>query len=119
VSLLTFYLWEYVLEKYVAYTSRELDQLETLKLIAFMLGSLYYSTNRASTAVLFAPLLVISLLISSGRVVILGYFVFSYMACKSGPRGRMVLLLVNFYFLLKGVFFLVNLFQRGSGFADA
>ncbi len=90
---------------------------EVARILAFLLLSLWYSKKKSETIMIFIPLFIVVYLVGGDRVNIFGYFVFLYYGLQFRGGWNLGVLSTSAYYLNSSINFIINILQRGNGFA--
>jgi hypothetical protein len=113
-----YFLSDHLINKIEAYSSQG-GFLGLFKILLFMTLSIYYCRKKALDVILnFFPVLLLSFFFGAERLAILGYILFMYYGVQFRGGLNFGVIVLSFYFLVKGVFLLYNVFYFGDGFFE-
>lgn len=117
-ALVAFYLLQKQLMQKWNYYSSSQSLMNIIKPTIFLVLTLCYRKKISLLEIfgMFLPLIVISMLLGSERVVIFCYFVFFYYASRVNHGINIGILLSQSYFIYKGIDFIINILQHNKGF---
>lgn len=117
IGLMAF-LWEHFSSKlfYYSYQAKEKSLLDVLGSVSLLIGSLYYSSNRLQTLLVFTPLIISTLLVGSDRVNMMSYMFFLFYALQYKRGLNSAVAATSIYFGIKSIIFITNVLESGSGF---
>lgn len=114
--LIIFVMREYLMDKVNSYSEKG-GWSNIIKPMMFCLLTIYYAKNKwYEIFSVFFPLIISSFLIGEERIVIFCYMVFLYHALKINKGFNFGVILTHIYFGYKGIDFLINTINNGSGF---
>lgn len=117
-ALVAFYLLQKQLMQKWNYYSSSQSLMNIIKPTIFLVLTLCYRKKISLLEIfgMFLPLIVISMLLGSERIVIFCYFVFFYYASRVNHGINIGILLSQSYFIYKGIDFIINILQHNKGF---
>ena len=92
---------------------------ELTRILAFLLLALWYSKQRRDTFIIFIPLIIAVFLVGGSRLNLFGYFIFLYYGLQFRGGWNFGVLATSAYYANHSIHFLVNIIQRGNGFAGS
>jgi hypothetical protein len=118
--ILLLYLYDYIYYKFSFYSSlaSQKDILDLLRIVLFLLLSLWYSKNRFEVGLLFTPLILAVFIVGGDRINILGYFLFLYYGLQVRNGLNFGVLLTSLYFAIGSFNFVENIIVNGDGFSS-
>ena len=117
IILVSFFLREHLVEKISAY-QKEIEIIDLVKIIIFMFLSILYNKNKLLEILfVFFPMIIFSLLLGSERITIIAYFLFIYYVISYNGGLSMAIITTTFYYNVKGIIFIYNIFNFGDGFS--
>lgn len=91
--------------------------VNTVKPTLFLILTIFYTSNRKIEVFLMHfPLIVAAFFIGDMRIVIFSYFIFFYYASYVKRGWNLGVFISSFYFLIKGIDFIILIYKYGSGF---
>ena len=116
--LVFFLLKNHILEKIIAY-SVNIGIGNILKPILFLILTLLLTNERSIKIItIFLPIIISSFILGGERIVIFSYFIFFYYAMLNKRGFNFGIIISTIYFVIKGVFFLINVIKYNDGFFD-
>lgn len=106
----------YLIDKYAAY-SNNAGIANVIKPIIFCgFSILYYKKKWLDVIAMFLPLILASILVGEERIVIFCYGIFFYFAVQVNRGFNLGIMLTTIYFSYKGIEFVQNIINHGTGF---
>ena len=113
--VLSFLVGPHIINKFQSYYI-EFQLFDFLKIFVVMSLTIFYSKNKWDAFFTFIPLIIITTLIGSDRVLMIGYFLFLYYGLQVNRGLNIGVILTTAYFSLKSIGYLYNLILFGNGF---
>jgi hypothetical protein len=111
---------EYIIPKSIYYAKQASDKgvLELLRVVLFLILSLWYSSDKKETVFVFIPLIVAALIVGGDRINMFGYFVFLYYGLRYKGGVNAGVLVTTAYFAWKAYLFVADIMEYGYGYAS-
>lgn len=114
-ALLFLILKEHLISKFYSYFYFR-EPFEFIKISIFFLLSLYYSKNKVTPLLFFAPMYLFVFLFGGERLNFMGYYGFLYFSFLNNRGLNLGVLLTTVYFIYTGFSFLFKVIEHGDGF---
>lgn len=112
------YLLPHLLGKFSAYSNRAFDLSGLVKIFLFSSMTLWYAKFSRHAFLQLLPLVLASAVLGSERIVMLVYFLFMYYSIGVRRGFNFGVLLVNFYFFIKTIYFVQNVIVHNNAFYE-
>lgn len=96
---------------------KERDVSVVLKSLLFCIVATFYSRNKVDTIFIFLPILIASFILGGERINIIAYCLFLFVVLRHNRGVNFAVIVSSLYYFYQSINYIVNLIERGNGYA--